>query len=517
MAVELPGIAIAQTEQPFDDQPLPLRPQTVTAFVGRTQRGPLNRPVSLRGFDEFRKIFGGHCVFSFLSHALQDYFAHGGEEAVVVRVANRAARAVIAVPAGDEVLRLYAREPGAHEFLRVSIDYDGVETQASRFNLVVQRLARRGSELIEDQELFPDISVDESDCRFVARVLEDSRLVAARHPLPSERPAATRAEHPGDAIPYLDVSFSGSDGEELTDYDVIGSKDERTGLFALDAVEKIDLLSIPALPSRDLGTTAFLASERYCERRRAMLIWDPPRSWESVETALIGVRDSGQSSRNAIGYFPRLCRREGEPRNWAGVPACGAIAGMLARNDRNGLWSLPQTEDAMTLKGGLAPVIEVGERQAALLNRHGINVFARVSGKAFGLVGDVSMAGPRVISSRWQNLARRRLALFIIGTIERGTRWAADRAADQEACKTVLRQVAGFLEALRERGALAGRAEQAFFVRPAPPRARDDAPTFRVGIALQRPGEFLVYEVSQGRDGSATRTVTPFEAGQLAG
>ena len=40
----------------------------------------------------YRRVFGGHCSFSFLSFAVQHFFVHGGEAAVVVRVANRAIR-----------------------------------------------------------------------------------------------------------------------------------------------------------------------------------------------------------------------------------------------------------------------------------------------------------------------------------------------------------------------------------------------------------------------------------------
>ena len=74
--------------------------------------------------------------FSFVSLAVQHFFWHGGEKAVVVRVANRATRATLEIPAGREVLRLQARQPGSREHLRVSVDYDRVERTPDKFNLV---------------------------------------------------------------------------------------------------------------------------------------------------------------------------------------------------------------------------------------------------------------------------------------------------------------------------------------------------------------------------------------------
>lgn len=150
---------------------IPIVADTIVAFIGRTERGPLNEPVAVRSFDEFTRIFGGHCAFSFVSLAVQHFFWHGGESAVIVRVANRATRAAIEIPAGREKLRLQARQPGSREHLRVSVDYDRVERSPDKFNLVIQRLARPGSQLVEDQELFERLSMDPTDERFIVDVL----------------------------------------------------------------------------------------------------------------------------------------------------------------------------------------------------------------------------------------------------------------------------------------------------------------------------------------------------------
>ena len=271
---------------------IPIVAPTVVAFIGRTERGPLNEPVRIKGFDEFTRIFGGPTTFSFVSLAVQHFFSHGGEAAVVVRVANRATRAMLEIPAGREILRLQARQPGSREHLRVSVDYDRVERAPDKFNLVVQRVPRAGSQLVDDQEVFDGLSMDPTDERFIVDALQESELVRLVGPLPSYRPAATRAPHPGQPIPYIAVRHAGSDGEELTDYDIIGSNAEGTGLFALDRCERVDLVCVPSPPGRDLGSTSFLAATRYCERRRALLVWDPPWAWESADSAVLGLRVS---------------------------------------------------------------------------------------------------------------------------------------------------------------------------------------------------------------------------------
>ena len=496
MASESLDFVSPEAERFDGDEVIPVIAATTVAFIGRAERGPVNEPVPIKSFEAYRRVFGGHCAFSFLSHAVQHFFLHGGEAAMVVRVANGATRGLLDLPAGGQVLRFQALQPGSREFLRVSVDYERVERTPDRFNLVIQRLARPGSQLVDDQELYESLSMDPADSRFLVDALHDSELVRLVGPVPAARPDATRAERPGDAIPYIAMTRLGSDGEELTDYDVIGSNNEGTGLFALDGCPTLDFLCIPAPPGRDLGATTFVAATRYCERRRALLIWDPPWSWMSVHGALLGVRGGDQASQNALTYFPRV-RPRGEPMRYElGLPASGAIAGILARCDQNGVWHDLPSADA-TLKGNLAPLVTLDKREADLLNRSGVNVFVRVQPGLAVLQGNVSFAGFTAVDGFWQRLAVSRLCSFILKSVERHTRWVFTAQLLEELPATLERQVWIFLSRLKHRGAFAGsKPEQAFFVRTSGRVHPDNdvALTLRVGFAPDQPNEFLVYD-----------------------
>jgi len=518
MAVEPSDYSAQGTGLRFaDSHPIPLFSTTVTAFVGRTQRGPMNESVTVESFEAFRRVFGGHGPLGFLSQSIQQYFDHGGRRAVVVRVANRAVRATLGLPAGDSVLRLQVRDPGCHNFIRVSVDYDGIRDEEDKFNLVVQRVTRPGSQLVEDQELFRQLSMSEADAAFVVDVLKESRLVRLVGPLPALRPDATSSANPGQPIPYLELSVPGSDGEELTDYDIIGSNEERTGLFALEGIDNIDLLCIPALASgRELGITAFLAAERYCKHRQALLIWDPPWSWTSVETALIGMRNTGLASQNAITYFPRAKASEMGDRYPNGLPICGAIAGLLARNDETGVWHDLSACDTR-LKSNFSAALEIGDREAAMLRRQGINCVSDAGDGVPRLHGNVTLAGSSAVARLWQRLDRRRLALFILGVIQRHTRWGLGESRGEELFAALDEQVGTFLNRLFLHGALAGlHPRQAYSVRVGSGREGAEL-VIRVGIALGRASEFQMYDVIHREDGSESKAVPPMEAAQLAG
>lgn len=514
MAVEPKGPGVVSSAgAALGNSPIPLNRSIVAAFIGRTERGPLNEPVGIDSFSQFRRTFGGHCDYSLLSHALLHFFMQGGERALVVRVANRATRARIEIPTDGPALILQARRPGSHELLRASVDYDGVENLPSCFNLVVQQLLDGDSQQIQDQELFPALSVDPANRRFVVDVLKESQLVRPAGPVPATRPLATRASHPGQPIPYIEMTSPGSDGDELTDYDIIGSNSEGTGLFALDRAEPFDLLCIPPAPHVELGVTTFVAAERYCERRRALLIWDPPWSWSSAADAVAAARRFGRLSRNAMTYFPRIRRRGDGVRFPAGLPACGALAGALARDGAAGIWRLPQRVAA--LSAAFTTVGDVDVRTRSVLRRCGVNTLAVTDGRVT-LHGDVTLAGSSAASSIWRSLHCRRLAFFVLSSIAEATTWVSERIDSPQVPAALEKQVRTFLRGLFDYGALAGQAAQhAFTVRAV--SSEEPAVLLKVGFALRKSGELTGYEFRYTRAGVALSYAAGLEAEQLVG
>lgn len=72
---------------------------SITAFIGRTLRGPVNEPTIVNSFGEFERLFGGLAVDHTVAYAVNDFFGNGGGQAVIVRLykpffADDAARAL---------------------------------------------------------------------------------------------------------------------------------------------------------------------------------------------------------------------------------------------------------------------------------------------------------------------------------------------------------------------------------------------------------------------------------------
>lgn len=67
---------------------------SITAFIGRAERGPVNEPITINNYGDFERIFGGLWVDSTLGYAVNDFYQNGGSQAIIVRLFNDAGQAV---------------------------------------------------------------------------------------------------------------------------------------------------------------------------------------------------------------------------------------------------------------------------------------------------------------------------------------------------------------------------------------------------------------------------------------
>jgi hypothetical protein len=434
------------------DQPIDVSPETTAAFVGRALRGPVNTPVLVKSFGDYRRRFGDIWSRSSLGPAVRQFFDHGGLQLYVVRVANNARGSMICLPASGSALVLRAVEPGSTEFIRAAVDYDGIDDEEDLFNLTLQRV-NPGTGLVEDQELFRRVSYLEENERFAGDALLTSSLARVENPYPSHRPEPTMDAGGRIGSTYVSHVQAGTDGTELSDYDLVGSRKHRSGLFALEQVENFDILYLPP-PGKgiDTGPAAILAAELYCRERRAMLVVDPRTEWTSAEEAIRGVRELGYASPNMLGYFPRLLKRRSDD---IARPAGGAIAGLLCKQDRTyGPWQ-DLDQQGMGLHRHLLPAVEIDSEDARLLNRAGLNVIADGPARRCRVSGSVTMGRGSEGHRKFARLPVRRTCLRIISTVSTAARWAVFEPGDKNLARRVRAQVLTYFYCLNELGAFA--------------------------------------------------------------
>ena len=443
-------LALQVAEERGPDQSIPRLATARTAFVGRTLRGPVNRPVSIKSFVEFQQVFGGLWQPSLLGYAVEQFFDSGGREALIVRVVNGARSATLTLKAGGQALQLQALRPGTREFLRASVDFDNIAPdELEVFNLTVQRVRAQGTGQVDDQEIFHRLSVSRTDERYLPAAIAQSALIRLAGEMPAQRPDRTLDPASGLATAYVNSNSDGDDGAPLTDYDLIGSSLNHTGVFALHLAEYFNFLCIPPLSrDRDVGPSALLVAARYCKERRALLIVDPPSGWQTADDALSGLRDWNFPDENALMYFPRVLAHDKLRGHFESFAPCGAVAGMLARSEEGGpLWLNAEREEPI-LRPGLRPACLVSEDRRIRLANLGVNTLQAVRSTARINVRLRTLAAGNTANADWRYLSARRLALFILSSIEQGTRWVTAAGSPAELAQDLTKQIRAFFAGL---------------------------------------------------------------------
>lgn len=504
----------------FEESPDGVRPITgvatsITAFIGRAKKGPVDEPVLVQSFAEYERKFGGLWMNSTMSYAVQHYFIHGGEDALIVRVINRGSKATITLPADTGNLVLEATDEGDWgKALRVAVDHDTRnEDSSTLFNLTIQELSSPGSSEVVSSETFCNLSPDS-----ITKVLEQqSSLVRVEAPS-SERPHETvkrgsDGPYPpdfGDAQNYRAADQNtGSDGIDIGSDQIISH--ERKGLYALDKDDQFNLLCIPPFSQGkdvDINNTLTKAA-RYCRDHRAMLIVDPPSTWNDVGTAKSGTNSLRSTIGNDIAtnvavYFPRLIMANHLKGNQIEefVP-CGAIAGIFARIDaQRCIWKAPAGVEA-SFSGVQEFTYKLTDRENRALTRLGINCLRSFPECGNVVWGARTLAGADQLASEWKYIPVRRLALYIEESIYRGTHWAVFEPNDEPLWAQIRLNVGAFMHNLFRQGAFQGSSpREAYFVKcNEETTTRNDIDqgivNILVGFAPLKPAKFVIIKIQQ--------------------
>lgn len=504
---------------------IPMAPTAITAFVGRARRGPVNFPLTVSSFAEYEKAFGGLWMPSTMSYAVRQFFLNGGRQAIIVRVLNGGRRNSIRLPAGGEELVLEALYPGSGEVLRAAVDYDNIPDGSSRFNLTLQRVRGFGSGIVEDQEIYNRVSTRADSARFITDVLHDSQLARIRDGVPVERPQATARAGAGINEGYITSGGDGDDGRPLTDNDIIGSEREQSGLHALIAGPRFNLLCVPPLSrNSDLGLQAMRFAAEFCRTHKAIYLADPPSLWRSPDDAIAGLGDLGLSNENAAIFYPRLIMDDEAQGGRSEFAPSGTVAGLLARADADaGPWLGPGLCHT-PLRGVRRFADEVDDYECESLITSGINCL-RAHGRSIRVLeGDRTLAGPDCPAREWRSLSNRRLAMMIIDSVREGTGWAAFEKNGPELWQRLQGKVEEFLLRCHALGAFGDlKPGQAWFVKcDRETTTEEDRRKGRVnvvvGIAHRRPSDFLVINISQpvqplsDEDAFAEATLVSYDA-----
>ncbi|MEL6603910.1 MAG: phage tail sheath C-terminal domain-containing protein [Cyanobacteria bacterium J06614_10] len=499
---------------------------SITAFLGRALRGPVNEPVRIQSFGDFERIFGGLWVESTMSYAVQQFFANGGGDALIVRLVNVVAvpanegegtpaitngKATLSLAGGSGALLLEAASEGAWgNGLRATVDYDTKDaTNTNLFNLTVEYVV---DGTVEASEVFRNLEVTPTAQRFVTDVLSaESQLVRVATPLPTARPTSSPVNAgPPPTVTPTTAAATGSDGIALTDSQVTGSESSKTGIYALEKADLFNLMCLPPLTREtDILPDTWGAALTYCERRRALLIVDAPSAWGSVgnvtaNTGLAALTASWQARKNAAIFFPRVKIADPAKENrLANFAPCGVVAGVMARTDvQRGVWKAPAGIDA-AMSGVQALTVKLTDGENGQLNPLGVNCLRNFPVYGNVVWGSRTAAGDDRFASEWKYVPVRRLALFLEESLYRGTQWVVFEPNDEPLWAQIRLNIGAFMQNLFRQGAFQGATpKEAYFVKcDRETTTQNDINlgivNIVVGYAPLRPAEFVILKFQQ--------------------
>ena len=503
---------------------------SITAFIGRALRGPLNDPIRIQSFADYERQFGGLWLGSTMSYAVQQYFLNGGTDALIVRVHQSALPASLSLTgAGGAATVFAASNPGSWGAnLYVGVDYDRVSPvpDPKLFNLYIREITLGGDTL--NSETFLNVSVDPLSPRHINSVLaQQSKLLRVQMPS-AVRPAETvDASVPPNVIfppPVAGATAqaltvgANADGTAISAANIFGPgfQTQHFGLYALDKADLFNLLCIPpydrdvaADTTTDPSQTDYDTALAYCKARRAMLIVDPPKEWLDVAdavggaNAVIGKKSFTRDPQSVI-YFPRV--RIADPlreNKLATFVPCGVMAGVMARTDsQRGVWKAPAGVEA-TLLGVRELSVKMTDGENGLLNPLGVNCL-----RTFSVIGNVSWGartthGADILASQWKYVPVRRLANYIEESLYRGSQWAVFEPNDEPLWMQLRLNLGGFMQDLFRKGAFQGSSpRQAYLVKcDSETTTQGDIDrgivNIIVGFAPLKPAEFVIIKITQ--------------------
>lgn len=262
----------------------------------------------------------------------------------------------------------------------------------------------------------------------------------------------------------------------------------------------------PCAAEEDVAPAVWQVALDLCVERRAMLLVDAPRHWDTLPAmpdaeALSRLGLHGMAARNAALYFPRLLAAHAS--SGPAHVACGAVAGMYARTDRaSGVWKAPAGL-AATLRGTSDLARVLSDAENGVLNPLGINCIRRFPQYGTVVWGARTLAGADHLASEYKYVPVRRTALFIEQSVCDGIGWAASHPNGEPLWASLRASVESFMHALFRQGAFQGAsAQHAYFVRcdgSTHSQVDIEAGTcnIRIGFAPLKPAEFVVLHITQ--------------------
>ncbi|MEU9979191.1 phage tail sheath subtilisin-like domain-containing protein [Streptomyces sp. NPDC051014] len=514
-----PGVYVEETSSGI--KPIQGVGTATAAFVGFTEKGPVNEAVLVTSWTQYTTLFGDFVPGAYLPQSVYGYFLNGGGNAYVVSLGTGAVAQQDA-PAALEAAAPVVGElsgPGAKPALTVGLSSAGAAASGGAVTVEVEDATEGGDDAFKlvvrrdgkVEEVYDNVSAKKGPTNVLTAVKQSSLITVAEvKGAALVRPVKGAKVSLAPAAPANAPAVS--EQADVSPGLYIGDTAARTGLSGLEALDDITMVAVPDLMAAYQagavdaeGVKAVqLELVAHCELMGdRVAILDPLPDLNASQVREWRQEYSAFDSKYAGLYWPWVNVMNPAEKKAELIPPSGHIAGIWARNDdTRGVHKAPANE---VMRGVLNPALAVTKGEQAILNPIGVNCLRTFPGQG------VRVWGARTLSSdaEWRYINVRRLFNYVEKSILDGTSWVVFEPNTPRLWAGVSRTIIAFLTRVWRSGALFGRTPaEAFFVRcddeNNPPENRDAGIlTIDIGIAPVKPAEFVVFRLSQYAQGSS--------------
>ncbi|HEU0084803.1 MAG TPA: phage tail sheath C-terminal domain-containing protein [Bradyrhizobium sp.] len=299
------------------------------------------------------------------------------------------------------------------------------------------------------------------------------------------------------------------DGLPPTGFDVAGNSTNRTGIYALDEMQIVNLILVPDMTG--MGTSDYLtgatATLNYAIQRKAFAILDMPAGIASPSAAVSWATSApatfGTGIISAATYFPQVLVPSPFSSQPQKIGASGTLAGIYAYTDQSrGVWKAPAGITA-PLAGVEQLSYVMNDPENGQINPLGINAL-----RTFPIYDNISwgartLAAGNIADEDWKYISVRRLALYIEQSLSQGLQWVVFEPNDDRLWAQIRLSVNGFLHPLYLQGAFVGASTSQAYqcICDASTTTAEDMENGIVNILILfapvRPAEFVVISLQQ--------------------
>jgi phage tail sheath protein FI len=470
----------------------------VAAFIGANARGPLT-PTLVTSWSEYVNKYGSWGSNNTLAIAVFLFFSNGGNAAYIQRVvkasyasATRTLQDRAGSPANTLVLT--AVNPGTWgNSINVSIQTS--LGAANYFDLVVYYGGTTSGDKVES---FPNLSMTATDSRYALSIINSQSAYLVATDSGSAATGATR----NPAVVTNQALASGTDGTTPTTTDIAN------GVTGFDTILNSLILNAPGVTSN----TAVNILIAYAAARGDVFVVIDPDSTKNVADTLTLAASYTASSYGAA-YYPAITIND--PTNTTpgttiiNANPGGAIVGKYAATDKSrGVFKAPAG-----LGVRIAGAVSVPSLTNANLDDLN-SAAAPVNAIRFIPGSGIVIMGARTLQPGYASMyvPVRRSLIYLEKALVELTQSAIFEPNDTVLYRSINATLNSFLTNFWSQGGLRGTApEQAFFVlcdstNNTLATIEAGQVNIQVGVALQRPAEFVIINIGQF-DGGATVTV----------